>query len=84
MGAIRTITDETDETKTYCISLDSPKETADILVIIKALKIKGDIHIRTDRIETMNDIKLNIKRWEKEDFLQKEDREAWQTIAYQL
>ena len=32
----------------------------------------------------MNNIKLNIKRWEKKDFLQKEDREAWRTIAYQL
>jgi len=35
------------------------------------------MHIKTNRIETMNDIKLNIKRWEKKDFLQKEDREAW-------
>jgi len=61
-GAIRTITDETDETKTYCISLNSSKETADILVIIEALKIRGDIHIKTDRIKTMKDIKLNIKR----------------------
>ena len=75
-GAIRTITDKTDKTKTYCISPNSPKETANILVIIEALKIRGDIHIKTDRIETMNDIKLNIKRWEKEDFLQKEDKEA--------
>jgi len=83
-GATRTIIDETDKTKTYCISPNSPKETADILVIIEALKIKGDIHIKMDRIETMNDIKLNIKRWEKKDFLQKEDKEAWQTIAYQL
>jgi len=62
LGAIRTITDETDKTKTYCISLNLLKETADILVIIEALKIKEDIHIKTDRIETMNDIKLNIKR----------------------
>jgi len=64
LGAIRTITDKTDETKTYCISLNSSKETADILVIIEALKIRGDIHIKIDRIETMTDIKLNIKRWE--------------------
>ena len=61
-----------------------PKETADILVIIEVLKIKGNIHIRTNRLETMKDIKLNIKRWKKEDFFQKEDREAWQAIAYQL
>jgi len=53
------------------------KEIVDILVIIEALKLKGDIHIKTDRIETMTDIKLNIKRWEKDNFLQKEDREAW-------
>ena len=32
----------------------------------------------------MKDIKLNIKRQEKEDFHQKEDREAWRAIAYQL
>jgi len=83
-GAIRTISNEIDETKTYRISLNLPEETADILVIIEALKIKENIHIRIDRIETMNNIKLNIKRWEKEDFLQKEDREAWQAIAYQL
>jgi len=61
-GAIRTITDETDETKIYCISPNSSKETADILVIIKALKIRGDIHIKTNRIKTIKDIKLNIKR----------------------
>jgi len=60
------------------------KETVDILVIIEALKIRGDIHIKTDRIKTMKDIKLNIKRWEKEDFHQKEDKEAWRAIAYQL
>jgi len=77
LEAIRIITDKTDETKTYCINLNSPKETADILIIIEALKLRGDIHIKTDRIETMTDIKLNIKRWEKDDFLQKEDREAW-------
>jgi len=51
-----------DETKTYCISPNSPKETADILVIIEALKIKGNIYIRTNIIETINNIKLNIKR----------------------
>jgi len=51
-----------DETKTYRISSNLPKETADILVIIKALKIKGNIHIRINRLETMKDIKLNIKR----------------------
>ena len=83
-GAIRTITDETDETKIYCISPNSSKETADILVIIKALKIRGDIHIKTNRIKTIKDIKLNIKRLEKEDFYQKKDREAWRAIAYQL
>jgi len=83
-GAIRTTIDETDETKTYRINSNLSKETADILIVIEALKIKGDIHIKTNRIETMKDIKLNIKRWEKEDFLQKEDREAWRAIAYQL
>ena len=81
---MRTITDETDETKTYRINSSLSKETPDILIIIEALKIRGDIHIRTDRTETMKDIKLNIKRWKKEDFLQKEDREAWRAIAYQL
>jgi len=38
------------------------KEIVDILVIIEALKLKEDIYIKTDRIETMTDIKLNIKR----------------------
>jgi len=59
---MRTITDETDETKTYRINSSLSKETPDILIIIEALKIRGDIHIRTDRTETMKDIKLNIKR----------------------
>ena len=81
---MRTITDETDETKTYHINSSLSKETTDILVIIEALKIRGDIYIETNRTETMKDIKLNIKRWKKEDFLQKEDREAWRAIAYQL
>jgi len=81
---MRTITDETDETKTYHINSSLLKETADILVIIEVLKIRGDIHIRTNRIETIKDIKLNIKRWKKKDFFQKEDREAWRAIAYQL
>lgn len=81
-GAIRIITDETNKTKTYYINPNLPKETTDILVIIEALKLRGDIHIKTNRIETITDIKLNIKRWEKDDFLQKKDREVQQAIAY--
>ena len=83
-GATKIITDESDEIKTYCINPNSPRETADILMIIEALKLRGDVHIKTDRTETMTDIKLNIKRQEKDDSLQKEDKEAWQAIAYQL
>jgi len=62
LGAIRTITDKTDKTKTYCINSNLPKETADILVIIEVLKLRGNVHIKTDRIETITDIKLNIKK----------------------
>jgi len=53
-------------------------------MIIEALKIKGDIDIKTDRLETITEMKLNIKQWEKEDFLQKENRDAWLATAYHL
>jgi len=68
-GATKIITNKSDEIKTYCINPNSPRETADVLMIIEALKLRRDVHIKTERTETMTDIKLNIKRWEKDDFL---------------
>lgn len=53
-----------------------PKETANLLIMIEVLKIRGNVVIRTDRTETITKLKLNIKKWEKEDFLQKADRET--------
>jgi len=56
------MTDEIDETKTYCISPNSLSKTADLLIMIEVLRLKGDMTIKTDRIETTTEIKLNSKR----------------------
>jgi len=83
-GAMRIMTEEKDEIRTYHISPNSTKETVDLLIMIEALEKNRDVNIRTDRKEITENMKWNTKKWEKEDFIQKEDREAWRAIAYHL
>jgi len=61
---MKIITKETVKTKTYCISPNLPGKTADLLIIIEALKLKGDVRIKTNRIEVMTEVKH--KKTEKE------------------
>ena len=55
--AMKIITKETVKTKTYCISPNSPSKTADLLIIIEALKLKEDVRIKTNRIKVMTKVK---------------------------
>jgi len=59
---IRVITVDNDEMKTYRIDLRHPRKTTDLLIIIEALKLKRDISIKTDRTDTVTDIKQNITK----------------------
>jgi len=54
---MKIITKETVKTKTYCISPNSPSKTADLLIIIEALKLKEDVRIKTNRIKVMTKVK---------------------------
>jgi len=80
-AGMRIITVDIDEMKTYKINLKCPRESADLLTVIEALKLKRDISIKTNRTDSITDIKQNIKKWEKEDFLQKEDNDMWRELA---
>jgi len=59
---MRIITTNTVETKTYRIDLKRPRESANLLLIIEALKLKGNIRIKTDRTDSITNIKQNIKK----------------------
>jgi len=52
-AGIRIITADIDEMRTYRIDLKRLRESADLLTIIEALKLKGNISIKSNRTDSM-------------------------------